>query len=410
MRIKISLDYKGNDAATWLGSIIISFQYICAMIAIPGISIILAFLIIGISLYQLAKHRFVITKQYLMMVIYVMIVFLISFLFLTETAYTLNYFERFVLYDMVALLIGFQIKDTDGIIKKVIIIGIIGIPFLLISNVDVMNSSDQMGYAYSCLPILIASFLGFGYDRIFKIICSINIIIILIKCSTFAPRGVLVIIFTVIITMLYWHVSTRNSKNLKLIVSISILLILFSGVLYIFSNLENIIECVNDFLIDKFNVRVYAFDKYLRYIAQDKLYNGRDYIWALAINAIRENPVIGYGIGWFENSALGSYCHNIILQSFCEAGIFFGIPVIFYTGRQVLEILKSPFSEDKVSFKWLMLIFCIGTEILFFSSVYWSYMLFWYFLGSYLHKQNRSSLKSNGEPPKHQISNEEKLK
>lgn len=394
MRIRISLNNESNDTATWLGAVIISFQYICAMIDISGISIILALFIIAISLYKLVNHSFAITKQYLMIVIYVMIVFLISFSSLTNITHTLNYLERFILYDMIALLIGFQVRDTDGIIRRVVIIGILGMPFLLTSNVTTMNSSDQMGYAYSCLPILITSFLGFGYNRIFKIICSINIVIILVKCSNFAPRGILVIIFTAAVAMFYWYICIKNSKRTKMIISILTLLTLFCMILYLFSNLETIIESINNFLINKFNIRIYAFDKYLNYLAQEKLYNGRDYIWALATNAISESPIIGHGIGWFENFASGAYCHNIILQSFCEAGIFFGIPIIIYIGKQVLRILKSPFSESKASFKWLILIFCIGIEILFFSSVYWSYLLFWYFLGSYLHEhENRSSSK-----------------
>ena len=388
MRLKISLGGNSKaDITAWLGAVIICFQYICATIAIPRISIVLALIIVFITAYQLINHNFSLTIRYMAVVVYIIFVFLISFIVLSDSSYTLDYFERFILYGLAALLIGFQVNGTESIIKKVTIIGILGLPFLLISNVIAMNTSNRMGYAYACLPILVASVLGFEYGKTYKVVCAINIIAILIKFAAFAPRGVWIVIATTVVFIVYWNLCAKNGKGAKLLTSIFILAVLFGGAIYVFSNLEMIVTSINSFLLNKFNVRIYALDKYLRYLAQDKLYNGRDYLWALARTTIYESPIIGRGIGYFEALSSGSYCHNILLQGFCEAGVFFGIPLIIYIGRQVARVLRSPFSENRESFKWLILIFCIGIEMLLFSSVYWYYSLFWFFLGSCLRKK-----------------------
>jgi hypothetical protein len=385
MQIKSSSVNRKMNTTAWLGAVIICFQYICAAIAIPRISIILAFTIILVVIYQLINRQFAITASFLAIVIYIILVFLISFLVVNKAEATLDYFARFVLYDIAALLIGFQIKEKEEIIKRVAIIGLIGLPFLLTSNIITLNTANRMGYAYACLPILVASVLGLVYEKKIKIICAINIFAIFIKLLAFAPRGVWVVIATAIVASVYWRLCVNNNRGTKFVTSVAILMLLFGGALYLFYNLEVTVTALNEFLVHKFNIRIYAFDKYLRYLAQDKLYNGRDYLWNLAVSAIGSSPVIGHGIGYFEGISSGSYCHNILLQSFCEAGVFFGIPVIVYIGRQLVRIVRSPFLENRESFHWLILVFCVGIEMLLFSSVYWSYSLFWFFLGSCLH-------------------------
>lgn len=388
MRFKFSLRNNSKTNITaWLGAVIICFQYVCATIAIPRISIVLASIIIIITAYQLVNHRFIMTARYMTVVAYITVAFLLSFIAISNSTYTLDYLERFILYGLAALLVGFQVSETAGVIKRVIIIGVLGLPFLLLSNVLAMNTSNRMGYAYACLPILVASFLGLEYEKIFKVICGINIVVILAKFAAFAPRGVWIVIATTIVFIVYWKLCVKNGKGTKLITSIIILAFLFGGAIYVFSNLEMVVTAINSFLLSKFNVKIYALDKYLRYLAQDKLYNGRDYLWALAKTTIYESPIVGHGIGYFETLSSGSYCHNIILQGFCEAGVFFGVPLIIYIGRQVSKVLRSPFSENIESFKWLILIFCVGIEMLLFSSVYWYYSLFWFFLGSCLSKK-----------------------
>lgn len=385
MRLTFSIGGNSKTNITeWLGAGVICFQYICAAIAIPRISIILSFIIILVSVYQLINRSFIMTARYMTVTVYIIVAFFLSFVAISNSTYVLNYLERFILFGLPALFVGFQVRETEGIIKRVILLGVLGLPFVLTSNVHEMGSSDQMGYAYGCLPILVASFLGLKYGIKYKVICAINIIVIMARLVAFAPRGVWVIIATTITFVIYWNLCAKNDRGTRLNISIVILVVLFGGAIYVLSNLDVVVATINSFLVKRFNVRIFAFDKYMSYLAQDKFYNGRDYLWSLAGTLIHESPIIGHGIGYFETLSSGQYSHNVILQAFSEAGVFFGIPLTIYIGRQVVKVLCGPFSENRESFEWLILVFCLGIEMLLFSSVYWYYSLFWFFLGSCL--------------------------
>ena len=55
----------------------------------------------------------------------------------------------------------------------------------------------------------------------------------------------------------------------------------------------------------------------------DEMSSGRDNLWNLAINAFKENPLFGIGVGNYPSySKLGEDAHNTYLQVLCEQGIF----------------------------------------------------------------------------------------
>lgn len=373
-----------TEVVTWLVALQICFQYICATLAFSGVSVILAFILIGISFFEIVKYRIRITSPFLLITLFVILVFIFSILLLPEISFTLNYFERFLLFGVVAFLLGFQVEDKEKVVRRVIVIGTVLLPLMMMGNTLQMNTSNQMGYAYSCLPVLIASFIGLSYGKIYIVLSIINISTMTMKFAAFAPRGVWVIIAIAIALLICWKLCIGRSKKVR-IASVTFVIILFLvGVTFIVNNLEFIITSANNFLLNTFNIRVYALEKYLRYLAQDKLLNGRDYSWALAMNIISEKPLLGHGIGYYENLTGGSYCHNILLEALCEGGILFVIPIVIYMCGMILRLVNSFIKQNIEEFHWSVFSFCVGIVILFFSSSYWMYPIFWFFVGAYI--------------------------
>lgn len=372
------------DVVTWLAALQICFQYICATLAFSGVSVILAFVLIGVSLVEMAKYRIRITLPFLFISLFVVLAFTFSMLLIPEIDFTMNYFERFLLFGVVAFLLGFQIEDKEKVVQRVIVIGTVLLPLMMMGNTLQLKTSNQMGYAYSCLPVLIASFIGLSYGKIYIVLSIINISVMTMKFVAFAPRGVWVIIVTAIALLICWKLCIGKSKKVRIVSVTFVIIFLLFGITFIVYNLEVIITSVHNFLLNTFNIRVYALEKYLRYLAQDKLLNGRDYTWALAMNLISEKPLLGHGIGYYENLTGGAYCHNIILEALCEGGIIFVLPIVIYICGMISRLVNSFFEQNIAELHWSVFSFCVGIVMLFFSSSYWMYPIFWFFLGAYM--------------------------
>ena len=381
----IEFTTKQNKVVTWMIALQISFQYICAALEFSGISILLAFILIVFSLFLIAKHKIKIMYTFLMITLFIILSFLFSIILLPEIDFTINYFERFLLFGVVALLLGFQVEDKEIVVCRVILIGTVFLPLILMVNTSQMNTGNQMGFAYACLPVMIASFIGLSYKKRYFALSIINIYTILMAFRTFAPRGVWLIIAISIALLICWKFCIGKSKNER-IVSFSFVMIIFLIVgYYIVNNLEFIITAVNNLLLNNFDTRVYALEKYLRYLEQGKMLNGRDDLWILAMNIISEKPLLGNGIGYYENISGGSYCHNIILEALCEGGFLFIVPIIIYIGGRISRLINSFFKANAEDFHWQVFSFCLGIVVLFFSSSYWMYPVFWFFVGEYIY-------------------------
>lgn len=377
---------KNTTLVSWLAAISICFQYICAIITFNKISVVLAGCIIAVCFILLWRQIMILPYQYLICIFGIIFVFFLSFLNAKDDLYTENYFLRFILFCLSAFLIGFQNYDTDKVTKCVIIIGILTMPIVIITNVGLMESGRQMGYAYACLPILIASFIGLEYEKRYKIFSFLNAGIILYKYATFAPRGIWIITISVIMLLGYWHAINSSNRRIAFLKVIVVLSILIFGTIYVIRNLGVLIIAIDHFLVSKFNLKIYALDKYMRYLAKGDVLNGRVRLWSQAWNWIKKRPIVGYGIGAFESSTGGSYCHNIFAQAFCEAGLFFVIPIFGYFISLLCKIIREPYYGRKSNFTWLIFSFCCGMEMLFFSSAYWMYVPFWFFGGAFISK------------------------
>lgn len=381
-----SIKLKTSGVVQLLAAIMVCFNYIVALVDKSGISIVLAILLIVCSLCVENPRELILSEMFIATVLWIVSVFAISFIVVPDTTRTLDYLERFLLYDLVAFWIGFRVENREKVIKNTIIIGLISMPLLLAKQLQILNSGNRMGFAYACLPVIIASLVGLRYDKKYLLFSIINIVSLSIKLYAYAPRGMWLIVTTMITLLIYYRICSGAKERTKFIASVFATVLLFLVILYVIMNLEYILVSINNYLSSSIGIRIYAIDKYIRYLSEDKVLNGRDVVWSRAIELIRNAPLFGSGIGYYEYISNGNTCHNLFLQSMCEAGIFFFFPSVVYVLLNLKSIFKTAYHNDEGKYYWHIFAFAIGIEMLFFSSVYWMYSPFWFFLGECLRK------------------------
>lgn len=377
----------------WLPASIISFAYICAAVSINGISIVL---ILGIALFTIRNliiGKYKISRTFLLIVFFVLCIYLLSFIRLDNNEYVVLYLERFLLYDILALFIGLQRFNYKDALHGTCIIGMILLPLIMYN--DYLNDPTggvAMGASYACLPILMTGIVSYSYARsyIYKAFILILISGILYKYFTMANRGIWLILIIMTAIVIYAKILSKVLHGLKSAVSVILVVSFFLSSLVVFQNFQFVIGRVELYSNQFLNSQPHALSKMVYYMNKDNLTNGREEIYILAYKTALENPVIGNGIGYFEAKSDGRYSHNILLQSACEGGVIFIIPLILYLVCIIAKLLIDPVKKifDSDSYKWNTMIFISGIGPLLFSSCYWLYPLFWFYLGVALEKKD----------------------
>lgn len=379
-----------NKKIVWIPATVISFSYICGCIGFDGISIVLAFylwFLVGIEIF---RKKYKITPGFVIIVLCILLLFVISYFRVPDIQYTFDYLQRFLLYDVLAFIVGMQNMNEEGVFKGVTIIGIVLLPCLLMKDFFAKGSPYAMGASYMCLPILIASILVFTIDCSikYKIMSGANILGILFKYARAANRGIWVILATFAFMMFYLHIVRKGNRGFRKIKAFLFLLIISFVVIYGLRNIDAITDWLYNTIDRIFHIQVYALWKLQFYLGKGDVTNGRSELFAMSYECFKQHPIIGGGIGHIEIYA-GTYMHNILLQPMCEGGILLLLPVLWILLCVLGDIFIHPLKTNilKEGYTWFVFVFCCGIEMLLFSSVYWLYLQFWFFLGSYLSKK-----------------------
>lgn len=102
--------------------------------------------------------------------------------------------------------------------------------------------------------------------------------------------------------------------------------------------------------------------------------SGRNRLWAMAIEMIQENPILGAGV-YADRAKGGIYCHQIILEILLDFGMIFGTMIILYMIIMSTKMLLKCWNKE---WKLLFLIFFSLTIIrLNISSSFWYDTNFW---------------------------------
>ena len=384
MHLKIA----GINTNSLMVAIILCFSLINGAIGIDNVSYITIAFVWLLFLYGVIKRKIHFGKLSLLILAYILIAFLFSFFVVSDTTYTTSYFMYFTGFVAISFLIGMQEFDIEKAEHYTEILGFICIIVFFVRGFDSYDPSLRMGISYSMLPVLLISTITILRKQ-FHIYSFINVALSIFFYVSIAPRGTWLTIGFFLILYVFFILSKGKRQEANRIKQFIVLLIIFTVVFYVFNNLSQIMTLINTLYYSVTGNRIYAIDKYSFLLGQGNIGNGREDLRTTALELIRRYPFTGRGIGYFETMEAGLYVHNIVLQTMVEAGIFFFIPFVIVMIKTILTLLNNRRMQNAIEYTFFIVITVNGLIILFYSSVYWQMLIFWFLIG-YLLKWNNN--------------------
>ena len=300
-----------------------------------------------------------------------MLVFIVSIL--ANGNACLNYFLHYIVFGTTAFILTSIPYDPKIVIKTTVIVYIIYLcVYLFRIKHTYLDSSDydlaQMGLAYSFTPGVLISLsvlfhskqLHIYYNPIFFIFTIIvfagSLYVILFQTMT---RGALISLLFGFVAIL----SLRVSLQKRFCIYVFILFVVFFCVILGDVLLEQIMAISKE-------TSIAALHKMSTIASGEDFSSGRVELYSSAIEIIKNSPIFGNGIGYFEKYH-GIYIHQFILQALCEFGLLgafiFFIPIL----KSVKVALLS-----KVSAEVIILLVIVSSVLIIPSEIYTTYASF----------------------------------
>ena len=385
----IEQDSKGNFKSNLLSrKIIVNSVLACLLVLQPTVcSIIDVFVNVNyLSLFLMAFIIFlslyingfkIKIKRECVLIYFVLLALLGVSCFFNYCDALVKYIEFYFVFGMTALLVAVHDINLDVFVKTAIIVYFIRITtyFLFSRNTllfSVSYYSEQLGVAYSLLPCVFICFVLLLYKNtqihlIYKII-SILLLIATIYIFLFdtRTRGV----FVWIPIGLIFIISTCSKKNKKLLIYISVLVL----AILIISFWDSIWE----YIANRFsNSNIRVINKMIRTMGSGDVTNGRATIYEDAIAIIKESPIFGSLVGYFEKKTGEIYTHNLFLQIGCEFGLFGIVLFVVFIIKYGISFVFGETSNEKV---FMCFLFVSSILITMVSSSYWLLPQFWFYV------------------------------
>lgn len=225
--------------------------------------------------------------------------------------------------------------------------------------------------------------LSFGYKMLFSSIVFMYLFVIK-KKKVYLPFLV-ISIFTILlggsrgpligmlvaVLFLIWQFFVNSPSYKKLIV----MFVGVSAIVFILTvGFDAVIDLVK-YVAVEFDISSRSIDMFLKGTLSEN--NGRDKIYGLAINMIKENP-FGYGM-YGDRYVIGQYyywgyCHNIFLELLIDFGVVLGLLIILFI---LWKSIKMLFMCKDETYKFIFFIFFTSSLQLLLSSSFWYSPFFW---------------------------------
>ncbi|MBN2770552.1 MAG: O-antigen ligase family protein [Spirochaetes bacterium] len=357
-------------------ALLVSMNFIASMLRISGGIFIISLSIIAIQFYS--RKGISISLKSILMILYILIIFLFSFLINDNNYYAIDSILKFFIFGIIPIYLSNCDFDEILVLKLILVIGFISLPFLTTRNYHDIASEYKMGLSYAILPIFFSAIILASEKYLYKIISWVVIIACVIILIDIGSRGAVVSLFCFISVFFFSKLIKREFLKYAS-------LLLFTGLFFVL--IENIWSVLSwlQFSLMKYDMSIYALDKTILYYGQDKLLNFRDYLWVSAIDGIKDSFLIGNGIGSFQ-LIHGTYVHNIFLQSIWEGGLLLFIPVVAVFFISLMTILHNSFSEKNI---FLIYLLSLSFFSLLFSSMFWMNQNLWLLIGIVLNNYSK---------------------
>ena len=347
--------------------------------------------------------------------IIIALLYMATFLFFPEnTLVLLGTIRRVLLFCIPSLLLAYFIDGFDSVwyylhrFSYVLII--CGILHVISGRIQAnkLNSDYSMWLGYQLIiPVMVLIWNTALQTRRsgLRIFDLLFFVLGLAIIMFYGSRGPLLVIALYSIYCIYvYHrrkiVGSRHKVLMKFII-----IFLFAVFLIMFALAVSNVELLSSYLysiaqdhgIQSRNLMVLSMDNALSYVS------GRDVIYAVAIELIKESPLTGYGLagdcvqigralGKSPDSSAGSYAHNFYLALMLNFGVlvgtalFCGVVYLFYKKLKVL---------GECAEKSLLVVLGFCCISLMFSGNYLTYYPLWLLIGITLKRQVKLRGKEN---------------
>lgn len=311
-------------------------------------------------------------------------IFIINFSFYPENReYLIELIFPVFFMSLPAFIYALSIKDMSvfkNIMKKssnvVFFFGLFLAILIFSGNVTVDSYSMALSY-YILLPSII--YLDEFIDK-FSVKALILVLLSIIIILALGSRGAILCIIVFTILKLLGSISDINYKRL------SLYLIVLGTILLTFLNSQNILSYLNDFFYG-FGISSRSINLFL---LEDISLTGRDNLYGIVIEEIKDNPFIGIGLGGDNRVLLEySYVHNIFIEILGNFGLIIGPIIIILL---LFMILKCLISKDPINHNMIIIWFGLGFVHLIVSSSYLTDIKFWIFAGLVLRIYNEKTI------------------
>ena len=213
-------------------------------------------------------------------------------------------------------------------------------------------NTSYMGRAYVLLPQLLGVLVGlFNNRNILNVATAFIGAFLLLMCGN---RGSLVLLLLFVV----FYLLLNTSKDKRMYLYIGAIAVL-SAIVYFYEQLVAGLVSV----FESFGWSVRVFER----LAEGTFFesSGRTAITSKLSSAIRDNPVIGYGL-CSDRTITGSYAHNFAYELWTSFGVVFGSLILIATVCVIIRAWRK--NTDKVCRAILLLLVCTGFLKLFLSS------------------------------------------
>ncbi|MED4694902.1 O-antigen ligase family protein [Peribacillus frigoritolerans] len=285
--------------------------------------------------------------------------------------YSFSIQSNIIIFGLISVYLFSKIKDYNKVLYYYCFYSIVA--FLLFFSDPFFNYKvfqDYLGFGYY---IIVPSYIGFFILRKkFKLKYFIPLeIFCLIEALLFSNRGTT---FCILFFLILYELLI-NRVNYKQFIKYIFIFIIIS---FIISNLSTIANNLYSYIL-KNGYSSYSLHRMIEFLNgqdTDDFLSGRDYLWENAVLMIKQNPLVGSGLGAFE-SIYGGYTHNFILDLLINFGLIGFLFILFLILKSIFNIFKCQNTSEKI----LMLsIFSICIPKLLLSSAYYSDFYFWIIL------------------------------
>lgn len=349
-------------------SVTILSGFITKIVYFNNNSVLIAFILFVISIIINKNVHY----NYLILTMLLSVFLLINALVLNNS-FSFYYLFQFIFNCVFMSYIVNYKFNFKIVIRTLILLGILYTHLILPST---LNSNDfvAMRISYALLPSCLG-FIFFVFNR--KYITKIELVlysVLLFNAFNFiifsGSRGA---VFSLIVYIFILAMSKLKRNITRSFFTFIIILFSF----FILYKLEQLLINLAYFL-STYGIDIQWLERSVRQMNTDEvgILSGRTDLYYGAIELIKQNPILGAGVGTFD-SIYGIYPHNLILELMCVFGIV-GSSIFLYV---IIYGFYKSFTTNVNIKVIILLLFSLSIPQLMFSNSFWLSNTFWmYFL------------------------------